>query len=231
MSAMRAITPQRTRLDPALQAIRRRPRELPAIALWYLVLIWSIFLVVAAIDFRGRREVADPYGYSIADLAENFPRALASLPIAPFVNVGVLQLLYVTAILAVISPRLVEREGPALPAVVFMGTSLFAGIAAGLALHAIDGHVMSHPILDEGWERSWNGGSAGCYGLVGFLAAGARRPWLMLGLIGAWEIGLTGIHLHSYTPAFHVSALAAGFVMGRLLPTRRAAPAPVAVTA
>ncbi len=199
-----------------MQAVRRRPRELPAVALWYLGLIWAVFLLVAVIDFPGRREVADPFGYSISDLRNDLPRALVALPVAPFINVGVLQILYVTAILTAVSPRVVGRDGPALVAAVFLGTSIAAGIAAGLALHVVDGQI-SHPILDEAWARSWNGGSAGCYGLVGLLAAGTRRPWLMLGLIGAWEVGLVGIHLRSYTPAFHDSALLAGFIAGRVL--------------
>jgi hypothetical protein len=181
-----------------------------------------LFLVVAAIDFSDRRELADPFGYSIADLSENLPRAFVVLPVATFVNVGVLQLLYVTAILAAVSPRAALR-GERVAAGVFLGTSIVAGLVAGVALYAIDAQV-SHRILDEAWERSWNGGSAGCYGLVGSVAAGGRRPWLMLGLVGAWEIGLTGIHLRSYTPAFHITALLAGFVAGRWL-MRRSRPA------
>ncbi len=188
--------------------------------------MWTVFLVVAAIDFANRRELADPYGYSIADLRDNLPRALAVLPIATFVNVGVLQLLYVTAILAAVSPRAALR-GERVAAGVFLGTSIVAGLVAGISLYFVDAQV-SHRILDEAWERSWNGGSAGCYGLVGFVAAAARRPWLMLGLIGAWEIGLTGIHLRSYTPAFHVSALLAGFIAGRILARPSTADVPAA---
>jgi hypothetical protein len=218
-----------SRLVEVVRAARRRPGELPSVVVWYLTIVWVLFLVVAAIDFGNRRELADPFGYSIADLGNNLPRAFAVLPIATFVNVGVLQILYVTAILAVVSPRAALR-GERVAAGVFLGTSFVAGLVAGIGLYVVDAQV-SHRILDEAWDRSWNGGSAGCYGLVGFVAAGARRPWLMLGLIGAWEIGLTGVHLRSYTPAFHVTALLAGFVAGRLLAARRPAPAPAAVPA
>jgi hypothetical protein len=198
--------------------LRRRVSAVPVVARWYLAIAWALFLVIAAIDFGNRRELADPFGYSIGDLGENLPRAVAVLPVATFVNVGVLQILYVTVIFGAVGPQLAAcRER--VVAAVFLGTSVFAGIVAGITLHAIDGQV-SHRILDEAWERHWNGGSAGCYGLVGFVAAGTRRPWLMLGLAGTWEVALTGIHLRSYTPAFHISALLAGFVVGRWLERR-----------
>ncbi|MEX0784319.1 MAG: hypothetical protein WD557_16885 [Dehalococcoidia bacterium] len=225
----RAPEPSARHIRYAIGRARRRPSELPAITLWYLVIAWTLFLVVAAIDFTNRRELADPFGYSIGDLGENLPRALVVLPVATFVNVGVLQILYVTAILAAVSPRAVARDGQLLTAAVFLGTSIAAGLVAGLVLHTLDGRV-THPILDEAWERSWNGGSAGCYGLIGLLAARSRRPWLMLGLVGAWEIGLVGAHLRSFTPAFHVSALLAGFVAGRWL-SRRTTPDAAATTA
>jgi hypothetical protein len=204
--------------------VLRRPAVLPRVARWYLVAAWLLFLAVAAIDFGGRREVADPYGYAIGDLADNPARALAVLPVATFVNVGVLQILYVTAILGSVGPHLASR-GDRLVAAVFLGSSIVAGLTAGFALHVLDGQL-SHRILDEAWERHWNGGSAGCYGLVGLLAAGTRRPWLMLGLAVAWEVGLTGAHLRSYTPAFHISALLTGFAAGRWLERRAPAPAP-----
>lgn len=197
-------------------------RSLPPVICWYLLIIWGIFVVVAAIDFESRRELADSFGYRIDDLASDLPRALALIPIAPFVNVGVLQVLYVTAVLATLGPRLVEREGSVRTAAVFLGTGILAALIAGLALHVVDGRWLSHPIFDEAWVRSWNGGSAGCYGLAGFLASRSQRPWLLLVTVLCWELGLSLGYLRSYTPAFHVSALVIGFSAGRLIQPRSA---------
>jgi hypothetical protein len=58
---------------------------------------------------------------------------------------------------------------------------------------------------------------------MGALAARARRPWPLLGVFVLWEANVVGWYLREYTPAFHLSALLAGFAVARYVvpPPRR----------
>jgi hypothetical protein len=85
-------------------------------------------------------------------------------------------------------------------------------VIAGVLLHLLYPEVLDNAFLAHAWERTWSGGSAGCFGLMGAIAARARRPWVLLGLFAAWEINVVVWYLRQYTPAFHLSALATGFV-------------------
>jgi hypothetical protein len=75
-------------------------------------------------------------------------------------------------------------------------------------------------------ERLWGGGSAGAFGLMGGYAARARRPWLLLLAFTLWEINVEAWFLRSYTPAFHLTAMAVGFLWVRygMKPPRPAPP-------
>lgn len=195
----------------------RLPLAAPFVLL-YLILSWALFLPLAEprdgkywID----EERVGAYVYRIPDLTADFPRALRSLITAPFLNHDSVQLVYVT-LLALLFGLLFEiREGTRTAALLFFGTSFAGAVVAGILLHLIYPELAEASFLERAWSRTWSGGSAGCFGLMGALAGRARRPGPLLSLFVIWELNIAWWNLRSYTPAFHLTALLFGFLATR----------------
>lgn len=203
-------------------------RRLPlavAYSVGYLILSWVLF-VWLSYDDGGKHEIdeerVDPYIYRVPDLSDDVFHALRSLVTAPFLNHDSLQLIYVTLLMLLFGVIFEIREGLRTAVLVFFGSTFFAAIVAGVLLHVIYPELWDASFLETAWERSWSGGSAGCFGVMGGLAARARNPWLLLGAFGLWEVFIEYVNLRSYTTVFHFAALFAGFVAVRyLIPPRR----------
>lgn len=209
------------------QGWRRLPRAAPFV-LGYLAVSWTPFLPMArpapgnvVID-TGR---VDRFLYHIPDLTRDFPRALFSLATAPWLNHNLVQLVYVTVLLLGVGLAVEAREGTRRTIGLFFGTTFAGAVFAGLLLHAIYPEVWDNRFLAHAWERTWSGGSAGCFGLLGALAARARVPWPLLALVVLWEVNLVYWYLREFTSAFHLSALLVGFLVARYLLPARAGPA------
>ena len=195
----------------------------------YLSVSWVTFLPLAkrspgnyVIDTDRLR----PFLYHIPDFRLNPLGALASLVTAPWLNHNAVQLAYVTALLLLIGVPFEAREGTKRTVALFFGTTLAGAIVAGLLLHTLYPAMWDGPFAERAWERTWSGGSAGCFGLMGALAARARRPWPLLALFALWETNIVVWYLREYTPAFHLSALLAGFLVTRYaVPPRHHQPA------
>ena len=199
------------------------PRAAPFV-LGYLVASWLLFLPAAepvpgnwVIDTDRVR----PFLFAIPDLSRNFFRALPALATAPWLNHNLVQLVYVSALLLLVGLPFEAREGTARAAGLFFGTAFAGALVAGLLLHALYPEVWATPFAEKAWERTWSGGSAGAFGLMGATAARARVPWPMLGAFVLWEAAVVLLYLREYTPAFHLTALLAGFLVTRCaLPPR-----------
>ncbi|MBA3644227.1 MAG: rhomboid family intramembrane serine protease [Chloroflexia bacterium] len=195
----------------------------------YLIASWVIFLPQArpvpgnwVIDTERVR----PWLYDIPNLSQDFPRFLQSLVTATWLNHNVVQLAYVTLLLLLVGVRFEAREGTLRTMTVFFATTLVGAVVAGLLLHLLYPEFWSSPMAEKAWNRPWSGGSAGAFGLMGATAARAPVPWPLLAIFVLWEANVVYWYLHEYTPAFHISALFAGYLLTRyLLPARRASPA------
>ena len=204
---------------------RRLPRAV-ACSIGYLILSWALFVPLSYDDggkYKIDEERVDSYIYRVPDLSEDLIHALRSLATAPFLNHDSLQLIYVTLLMLLFGVIFEIREGPRTAVLVFFGSTFFAAIVGGVLLHVIYPDLWDASFLETAWERTWSGGSAGCFGLMGGLAARARKPWILLGLFGLWEDFIEYVNLRSYTTVFHFAALFAGFVVVRYLippPTR-----------
>jgi len=187
-------------------------------AVGYLVVSWGLFARLAH-DGGAKYVIADDrvgaWVYRIPDLSQNAPRAVRSLLTAPFLNHDSLQLVYVTTLVLLFGVVFEAREGTRTTMLVFFGAGLAAAVGAGLLLHVIYPDRSGGAFFETAWERTWSGGSAGCFGLMGGLAARARRPWPLLGLFALWEINVEYWHLRSYTTVFHFIALGVGFLLMR----------------
>ncbi len=197
----------------------------------YLIASWALFLPAAEPapgNYVIDPEPVRPFLYHIPDLSRDFPRAIGTLLTAPWLNHNAVQLVYVTALLLLFGVAFELKEGTRLTIALFFGTTFAGALAAGLLLHLLYPQVVDNAFMARAWDRTWSGGSAGCFGLMGGLAARARVPWPLLALFVLWEVNVVAWYLREYTPAFHLTALVVGFLAlryagapGRLATTTR----------
>lgn len=196
-------------------------RRLPLMApfsLGYLVLSWALFIPLTEPGPQGYwvdDQTLRRFAYHIGDLTEDPVRFFRSLLTAPFLNHDDVQLIYVTVLLLVFGVVFESREGARRTAAIFFGATLSGALAAGVLLHILYPEVLAGEFFDYAWNRTWSGGSAGAFGVMGALAGRARRPWPLLALFAAWEAGVALLYLKQYTSAFHITALLVGFVATR----------------
>lgn len=193
------------------------PLRAPA-TLAYLVGTWAAMLAWGeetsgglGLD-TGRFE---PWLYEIPELSQAPMEAAVSLVTAPFLNHDLVQLVYVTALLILFVLVFEAREGTVRAVGVFLLAGLAGALAAGVLLHGLIALVPDVGWVEHAWERTWSGGSAGAFGLMGAFAARARRPAPLMGFFVFWELNVGLWYLRSYTPAFHLTALAVGYVLAR----------------
>ncbi len=201
---------------PPVKEIARRS---PAVVIYILISV--VFFLPTARRIPGNyvtdQDRVEHLLFAIPDLSERFFLALRSLFTAPFFNHNAVQLVYVIALLLLFGIPFEFHEGTVRTIAIFFATSFAGALAAGTILHLIYPALIDTPFLQQAWERSWSGGSAGCFGLMGALAARAPRPWPLLGMFVTWEVAVVTFYLREYTPAFHMSALFAGFVLARFV--------------
>jgi membrane associated rhomboid family serine protease len=212
------------------RGLRRLPLAAP-FCLLYLALSWALFLPQArwnesdyVIDVVRMHDLL----FFIPDLRDQPIGVLESLVTAPFLNHNRIQLVYVTVLLLVFGLVFEAREGSGRTMLIFFGCTYAAALIAGLLHLALYPQLLDTALLKAAGERTYSGGSAGCFGLLGAIAARARFPWLVLGLVVGWEMAVWLGYLRNYTPAFHLTALILGFLAMRYLVMRRDRP-PVAV--
>lgn len=198
---------------------RRRARNRGVLAapfvVFYLTVSWAIFLPGAQRvpgNIRADLDRYEAYLFHMPDLIENFPRALRSLATAPWLNHNAVQLVYITILLLLVGLAFEAHEGTRTTILVFFATSFVGAVGSGLLLRLIYPAVIDTDFLGHAWSRTWSGGSVGCFGLMGALAARAPRPWLLLALFVFWEVNVVWWYLREWTPAFHLTALFSGFV-------------------
>ncbi len=222
----------------------RLPLAAPA-SLCYLVIMWALFLSLAHKEgdiYTIDLEQVRPFVYSIPDLTADPLRAGRALLTAPFLNHDSVQLVYISILVILFGITFEMREGSRRTIMFFAGGLVTGALGAGLLLHLLYPAVTDAPLYATAWARTWSGGSAGCFGVMGALAGRSRRPGPLLMALVLWDLNwpllraaltdkrepqfdLVWWHLpHSYTSAFHLIALAAGFLVMRywLAPLLRA---------
>ena len=195
----------------------RLPRAIPFV-LVYIVVAWVVF-IPAAEPREGLYWIDDDAVghllFRIPDLTEHPLRAVRSIITGPWINHDSMQLIYVTVLLLTFGAGFELREGTLRMVLIFFGTSFAAALASGFLLHIIYPDLWDTRLFDVAWNRFWTGGSAGCFGILGAVAARARRPELLLAAILLWECAVWWVVLRNYASAFHLAALAVGFAVTR----------------
>lgn len=128
-----------------------------------------------------------------------------------------IQLVYVLALLFLFVAPFEAREGSRRTVLVFYASSILGGIGASVILHGIRAFGTA-PWIEQAWDDAWVGGSSGCFGVLGAMAARAPRPWAAVLIVLLWEANVEWWHLRNYTPVFHLLAFAVGFGMMRRRP-------------
>ncbi len=155
------------------------------VSLLYIVVTWALFLPLAH-KGEGKYDIdlekVNPFVYRIPDLSTDFPRAVRSLASAPFLNHDSVQLVYITILVLLFGVIFEAREGSR-RTVLFFVIGLVAGaFGAGILLHLVYPEITTAPMYAYAWERTWSGGSAGCFGVMGALAARSRRSVALPGV-------------------------------------------------
>jgi membrane associated rhomboid family serine protease len=200
------------------------PMAAPFVAI-YLIVSWLIFLWFAEPGnwvYETPGDELSTWLYAIPDLIHDTPAALFTMVTAPWVHRTAVQLAFVTFGMLIFGTRLEHREGTIRAAAIFFATTAFGAITAGLLLHFIYPDMFQTRALDVAWDRTWGGGSAGTFGVIGALIGRARNPWPLIGLVALWEGGFALFVYQDYVPAFHIPAFIAGYVATRfLIPGKR----------
>lgn len=189
----------------------------------YAAVTSVLFFAFGGDEGRIPESVREAFVYRIPRLLTNIPQTLLNFLTAEWINYKTVQIVYVLVLLALFGVWFEIREGTRRAVAVFYGTSILSGIIAGLLLLGIN-HGWDAAWIDRAWNQPWSGGSAGAFGLMGALAARARKPWLLLMIFTVWEINVGAWFLRSYTPAFHLSAMTIGYLWTRhrMVPARPA---------
>lgn len=187
----------------------------------YLGVTWALFGAFGRYGFEPDAVPAwaqDAFLHRIPGMWSD-PWTLVHLVASPWTNLHIVQLGYVTALLLGFGIWFERHEGARRTAWVFYAASIAAGIVGGALLGILD-QFSDASWIDGERDRIWIGGSAGAYGILGGVAARARRPIPLLAAFTLWELNLGVWWLQSYTPAFHITALAVGFALVRRAPER-----------
>ncbi len=177
---------------------------------------WAVYWSVAYRDsglLTSDGSYIDRLLFHIPELTESLWSALRSALPAVFLHHDTVQLLYVSSLLLLFGVIFEVREGSAKAIAVFFGASFAGTLVAGTLLHLIYPDVLNSPGLASAWERGWGGGSVGCFGLIGAMAARARSPWMLLGFFVVMELCIAGWSLAAFTPVMHFAGLLAGFLI------------------
>lgn len=197
---------------------RSHPKAFPFVVPLYLVVSWLLFVPFAVREgafWSVPDEILAPWVYAIPDLTRDPAQVAVSLVTAQWMNHDSVQLVYVTFLLVLFGLVFEHQEGPWRTIVVFWVTAATAALVAGVFLHLVYPDLIRAEWAETAWERTWSGGSAGAFGIMGALAARARRPWPLLLFFVFWELNVGLWYLRSYTPAFHLPALATGALLTR----------------
>ncbi len=201
------------------QGWRKLPAAAPFVVL-YLTASWVLFVRFAARDgghYAIDQEALRPFLYGIPDLIDEPLRVVSALLTAPFLNHNDVQIVYVTLLLLLFGVIFEIKEGTVRTALIFFGTTWLGALVAGALVHLLYPDLLDHGVVEKAWNRTWSGGSVGAFGVMGAFAARAGRPWLLLCLMAIWEVNVGFWYLKHLTPAFHLTALVAGFAVTRYM--------------
>jgi hypothetical protein len=155
--------------------------------------------------------------FYMPDLLERPLRLIPNLVITPLVNTETDQLMLVTALILVFGTLVERRLGLVVALAVFWGTSAVAAIGGAALFHLVEPLAPAFRPIASAGERVFNGASAGGYGLLAAFASTTARPWIWVGLFGAWESAVWWLGgALEYTPVFHVLAIGTGMLMPRV---------------
>ena len=208
------------------RGLTRLPAMIPFIPV-YIIVAWTRFILAAEKRDDGLYWIDDDavshLVFHVPELTDDPLIALRSLITGIWLNHDSLQLIYVTALLLTFGAVFELHEGTLRMVLLFFGTSFAAALLNGLVLHLVYPDVWNIRMFEVAWNRSWMGGSAGCFGILGAVAARARRPGPLLVIFIGWECAVWWVNLRNYTSAFHFAALATGYIATRMFipPIRR----------
>lgn len=192
----------------------------PWVVLVLLVPSWLAWLTME----RDLEDTEHLLFYYIPDLTEKPLAVLLNLFVTPLVNTETGQIILVTVLIGTFGVLVEKRLGALMTLGIFWGTSASGALIGGALLHLLYPLFPDVHAFEQGWNRVFNGASAGGFGLMAAYAAIASRPLLWIALFCLWEAGWLLVS-GAYTAAFHIIAFVTGYVAVRTWQVRHAAAA------
>ena len=182
-----------------------------------LAVSWLTFVISPERDEYERH----PLFFHAPDLTQDPLRILPQLFITPLYNTQFDQIVLITGLLVLFAVPFELRVGWKPVVAIFWLTSAAAALLGAALLHLLyPAFPDVYTFADAGWYRTFNGGSAGSWGLMAAFATTSRRTWPWIFGFACWElfwfIGMT----QDYTLFFHGFAVLAGLLCGLWLRRR-----------
>ena len=200
-----------------------RPLELllsRKFSILYLAVIWVLWLGLVpggkfdCIEFGGRLGCVG--GLWPEEIISKPLKFLFSLVVAPwFHHDGGEHIFFVTCFGFMIFVQSFEvREGSVKTFLIFFTSIAFAGILVALAMNMGDMLWPDNEIINQGMGRSWIGGSAGFFGIIGASAHQSNSRWLVILIAVIFETWNYYTHgISTFTSVAHMMSMAYGFLI------------------
>lgn len=190
----------------------------------YLAIVWSI---IAALGFASTRNCDETWQLAFACDRAIWMVKMVTEPLnyviswftAPFFHNGLDHILFVTIFGFMMPVQSFEvQHGTKATAIIFFISYIFVGVFFGAMFNIGIAYWPDVHFFQFGFERNWMGGSVGFYALIGALAYASRKPWVLLGLIAAFEtINLAVIGIDVHISLIHVMSATSGFITCMIL--------------
>ena len=107
------------------------------------------------------------------------------------------------------------QHGTKMTVILYFAIYLYIGLSLGACSHLLKFFVGETEFVIQIFKRSWMGGSAGIFGIIGAMANWSKKTWFLLALIVLFEVfsyNILGNNI--YISIVHLNSTFFGFLFG-----------------
>ncbi|MFY0626511.1 MAG: hypothetical protein JXR07_09460 [Reichenbachiella sp.] len=187
-------------------------------SIFYLAVIWGI---VGVLGYASTRNCYDSWQLAyqcdqaiwMIEYKTDFLSFFMSFFTTPFFHNGLDHILFVSIFGMMMPVQSFEAQnGSKLTFGIFMLTYVMIGLFNGPLMNYSLEYWPESPLVLEGFERNWMGGSVGFYGIIGAMSYTSKKKWfliLMVVAFAAFNRFVLGINL--FIPFIHITSAIFGF--------------------
>jgi hypothetical protein len=161
--------------------------SVPATMPWIVLVVLPPAWLTALTLERDLYDTDNPLYYRIPNITRDPVALVLNLTITPLINTETDQVMLITVLIVAFGTAVERRFGAGASLGIFWGTSAAGALVGGLLLHLLYPLFPEVAVFESGWNRVFNGASAGGFGLMGAFAATAHRPlvWIKQACLGS----------------------------------------------